>query len=210
MPISEESGILKTWLQDNFICMKCGNCCTNKDSIHITSEDLEKIAKHFKIPVGKARKKYTEPHPTKPGEMTFKNSDSCKFYDTLNQICKINDIKPSVCRVYPFLSTDNSNMENLIIYPDCPGMKATWDVFMKQWREYKADPEEEQILNYLESHQELKEKVKVLWLSEKGYYTYDEADKKRILFLEQEIGSTLGAMKKAIVSKILANAAQAV
>ncbi len=44
-----------------FDCKRCANCCTTGNPIRLRREDAARIARHFKIPVDKAIKKYTIP-----------------------------------------------------------------------------------------------------------------------------------------------------
>ena len=50
-----------------FVCERCGTCCTTGDPIRLRQDDIERIARHLKIPLGKAVKKYTMPDPDRPG-----------------------------------------------------------------------------------------------------------------------------------------------
>jgi len=207
--IDLESALLKSWLQANFICKMCGNCCKDMDSIHINTEDVKRIARHYKIPVDKARRKYAQPHPSLIGELTLKQIDPCKFFDPIKNICKIYSVRPIICRSYPFLSGDNLNRNEIVRYSTCPGHRATLDAFRERWEGYKADPEIMQITDNLEIQPFQKKKVLTICLWKLGYYNdWNEESEKAIQQLILEMGPTLDKMQKALEAKVLANAAQ--
>jgi hypothetical protein len=64
-----------------FLCQRCATCCTTGDPIRLRQGDAARLAKHLKIPLNKAIKKYTIPDPDKPGVLDFKHIRPCKFYD---------------------------------------------------------------------------------------------------------------------------------
>ncbi len=72
-----------------FNCQRCGTCCTTGDPIRLRQEDAALLAKHLKIPLNKALKKYTIPDPDRPGVLNFKHILPCKFYDPATSGCKI-------------------------------------------------------------------------------------------------------------------------
>jgi uncharacterized protein len=205
--IAPEWALLKSWLQANFDCNGCGNCCIGKESIHINANDIKKIARHFKIPINKARMKYAKPHPTITDELTLKKTNPCKFHDATNRICKIYEDRPTICRLFPFLSDDNLKMNEIAIYPNCPGQKATLDSFIEKWAGHRENPEDNQLANQLEEDAELKERVMTYCLWRLGYYDWSEDDEEVIQLFEQEMGPVLEEMKKTLETKVLSNAA---
>ena len=91
-------------------------------------EDAARLAKHLKIPLNKAIKKYTLPDPDKPGALDFKHILPCKFYDASIRGCKIYSARPWSCRIFPFLGVYGSEdqEEKLIEFLSNPD---GWDVF---------------------------------------------------------------------------------
>jgi hypothetical protein len=52
-----------------FVCERCGTCCTTGDPIRLSQEDISRIARHLKIPLSKAIKKFTIPDPVRSAEL---------------------------------------------------------------------------------------------------------------------------------------------
>jgi len=140
--------------------MQCGTCCKICDPISIDDEDIQALAKHFKIPYQKAVRKYTRPYPGVTFMKALKHTNPCKFYDQIAHTCKVYDARPKMCRVYPFLSPHQQELPAIGIYDDCPGMLLTLQVFkqfadqnsegLEHYQKYvKAHPEVEQLFNEL-------------------------------------------------------------
>lgn len=113
-----------------FQCMRCGNCCTTGDPIRLRQEDAAAIARHLKIPLNKALKKYTTADPDRPDSLKFKHILPCKFYDRSGKGCKIYSARPWSCRIFPFLGI-YGNEDQVVVNQSCPGsvqtMKALTD-----------------------------------------------------------------------------------
>lgn len=107
-----------------FKCKRCGNCCTTGDPIRLRQEDAALLAKHLKIPLNKALKKYTIPDPDKPGVLDFKHIKPCKFYDPAAKGCKLYSARPWSCRIFPFLGIYGSE-DRVKVNESCPGSVET-------------------------------------------------------------------------------------
>jgi hypothetical protein len=121
-----------------FQCQRCGRCCTTGDPIRLRPEDAEALAKHLKIPLNKAIKKYTIPDPDKPGALDFKQTKPCKFYDVSATGCKIYAARPWSCRIFPFLGIYGSE-EQVIVNKSCPGSLKTMEILTAALQEVRAE-----------------------------------------------------------------------
>lgn len=111
--------------QLSFKCQNCGNCCKVCDPIILAPEDIKKIAHGLKLPIQKVIKKYVK--LSSDGKTYLKHVKPCKFYDPVNQKCKIYSFRPTVCEKYPFLA----GQDDFTICTDCPGSLATYETFKK-------------------------------------------------------------------------------
>lgn len=110
-----------------FECQRCGTCCTTGDPIRLGQEDAVLLAKHLKIPLSKALKKYTIPDPDRPGVLDFKHILPCKFYDAKALGCKIYEVRPWSCRIFPFLGIYGSP-NHVKVNESCPGSVETMKI----------------------------------------------------------------------------------
>jgi Fe-S-cluster containining protein len=108
-----------------FACIRCGNCCTDKDTlVNLTYLDILRIKKELKLDINevldilgfyifdktlssedKKRMVFT-PLETEKGlafVALLKNSlGGCYFYKSENKKCLIYDLRPMLCRTFPF------------------------------------------------------------------------------------------------------------
>jgi Fe-S-cluster containining protein len=103
-----------------FQCQRCGTCCRTGDPIRLRREDLAAIARHLKIPLSRAAKKYTLPDPERPEALLFRHVKPCKFYDEGAKGCKIYPARPWSCRIFPFLGIYGSE-DQVLVHSSCPG-----------------------------------------------------------------------------------------
>ncbi|HWQ19639.1 MAG TPA: YkgJ family cysteine cluster protein [Methanotrichaceae archaeon] len=103
-----------------FKCHRCGTCCTTGDPIRLRKEDAKALARHLKIPVDKAVKKYTIPDPKNTGALAFKKTRPCRFYDPTLGGCKIYPVRPWSCQIFPFLGIYGPD-EAVKVNESCPG-----------------------------------------------------------------------------------------
>ena len=121
-----------------FHCQQCGTCCTTGDPIRLRQEDMAMLAKHLKIPLNKALKKYTIPDPEKPGVLDFKHIKPCKFFDPSSKGCKIYGARPRSCRIFPFLGIYGSE-DKVKVNESCPGSVETMKVLTLSLEEVRRD-----------------------------------------------------------------------
>jgi len=122
-----------------FECQRCGTCCTTGDPIRLRPEDAALLARHLKIPLSKAIKKYTVPDPDRPGALDFKHILPCKFYDAREKGCKIYTARPWSCRIFPFLGIYGSE-DRVVVKESCPGSVETMKALTEALEEVRSDP----------------------------------------------------------------------
>jgi len=122
-----------------FECQRCATCCTTGDPIRLRQEDAVRLARHLKIPLNKAIKKYTVPDPVKPGALDFKHILPCKFYSASARGCKIYSARPWSCRIFPFLGVYGSE-DQVKVHESCPGSVETMKILTAALEEARHDP----------------------------------------------------------------------
>jgi len=122
-----------------FKCQRCGTCCATGNPIRVRPEDAALLARHFKIPLSKAMKKYIAGDPDNPERLVFKHILPCKFYDVLEKGCKIYEARPWSCRIFPFLGIYGSE-DRVKVNESCPGSVETMKVLMASLEEARSDP----------------------------------------------------------------------
>lgn len=121
-----------------FVCQRCGMCCTTGDPIRLRQEDAAALARHLKVPLNKALKKYTVPDPNKPEALDFKHILPCKFYDPAGKGCKIYAARPWSCRIFPFLGIYGSE-DQVKVNESCAGSLGTIKILKEAIEEARKD-----------------------------------------------------------------------
>jgi Fe-S-cluster containining protein len=122
-----------------FHCQRCGTCCITGDPIRLRPEDAAALAKHLKISLQKALKKYTLPDPDRAGALDFKHIRPCKFYDPAAAGCKVYPARPWSCRIFPFLGIYGSE-EKVLVNEACPGSVDTMKALTEALNEIQLGP----------------------------------------------------------------------
>jgi Fe-S-cluster containining protein len=122
-----------------FVCERCGTCCITGNPIRLRQEDISQIARHLKIPLGKAIKKFTVPDPDRPGVLDFKKLLPCKFYDSVQGGCKIYNARPWSCRIFPFIGIYGSE-DHVKVHESCPGSVKAVKMLTEAVEELRSDP----------------------------------------------------------------------
>lgn len=122
-----------------FVCEMCGTCCTTGDPIRLRQDDVARIARHLKLPLGKAVKKFTIPDPDRAGVMDFKKILPCKFYDPFAPGCKIYEARPWSCRIFPFIGIYGSE-DHVKVHESCPGSVKAVKMLTEAVEELRSDP----------------------------------------------------------------------
>jgi Fe-S-cluster containining protein len=92
----------------SYDCKKCPGWCCTYEIIQITKKDVQRLADHFGISYRRAKRKFTRPdgrgmalkmqhHPH------FKRI--CMNFDLKKKRCKVYEVRPEVCRGYPYGKT---------------------------------------------------------------------------------------------------------
>lgn len=93
-------------------CLNCPGYCCSYDRIAVTDKDIERLAKHFGMPVDAARESFTYRFKTKDvderilrhrKDHIFKSM--CRFFDQDERRCTVYEARPGVCRKYPYGKT---------------------------------------------------------------------------------------------------------
>jgi hypothetical protein len=86
-------------------CNKCpAYCCSVYERVRVTTRDIRRLAKHFKVDVPTAQQRFTT---TYQGERILRRKadpifgQACKFLDPKLRQCTIYDARPHVCRDFP-------------------------------------------------------------------------------------------------------------
>lgn len=89
-------------------CSQCPGYCCSYPRIVVSDFDIERLARHFGISVGTARRRFTYHYQTKDldeqllrhrKDHVFKST--CRFFDQDARRCTVYEARPSVCRIYP-------------------------------------------------------------------------------------------------------------
>lgn len=98
------------------LCIRCGNCCRNRDQIVFTKQELKRVSNRRGISYKKLKQRLR----AKPlGDGTFSVNGVCPFYN--DEACEVYDIRPLSCRNYPAIdivqALRKGKPEDI---PDCP------------------------------------------------------------------------------------------
>jgi len=74
-------------------CAKCPGYCCSYHIIPVKESDLKRLAKHFKVSLEEAKKKFV-----KADEHYGK---ICRFFDQEKRCCGVYEARPYICRAYP-------------------------------------------------------------------------------------------------------------
>lgn len=183
-------------LQSMHKCKNCGNCCAISNPVIVTCEDVQRLAKRFKIPYAKALKKYTIPLPG--GGRSLKHLSPCKFLDSRTKHCKIYEDRPAVCRKYPFFAATPA----LVIPTECPACLEVYKTYKNNIEKATASPLAERLRTLFDQSPPLREAFRVLlaiaMAVRVGELSYDQAVSKltdyqdrRALTLAAAVGNSI-------------------
>ena len=90
-----------------FDCNKCpAFCCSVYDRVQVTTRDVNRLARHFRVSVETAKRRYTKIH-RESGERVLRRvadsifEETCMFLNQETRGCGIYHARPGVCREYP-------------------------------------------------------------------------------------------------------------
>ncbi len=93
-----------------FDCSKCPGYCCSYHIIPVKESDLKRLAKHFKVTLAEAKKKFVTPGrkvDIKDGAYKMRRKADqhfgkiCRFFDTEARRCTVYTARPYICRAYP-------------------------------------------------------------------------------------------------------------
>lgn len=121
-----------------FHCTECGKCCQHRDEIILTPYDLNRIARHLGITIVDVVKNYcicyigwSSKLPVVALKMEGRKR-KCPFLE--KQKCKIHEVKPSVCALYPLgrvASEDGESVRYVLQNVNCGSEEEEYTV--RKW-----------------------------------------------------------------------------
>ena len=108
-----------TTASDIFACKHCGACCTGAGETYLTLLEAAAIARFLQVDEQGFTQKYCV---VSSGRLALAQGQggTCIFWD---QRCTIHDVKPRMCRQWPFLAFVLRNPANWdVVASVCPGM----------------------------------------------------------------------------------------
>ena len=107
---------------DIFECQQCGDCCKGYGGTYVDHNNIIKIAEYINFDPEKFIDKYCDKSGSKQ-VITLGKDGYCIFFDKIKQ-CAIHEVKPYMCRAWPFIQSVIDYPENWnIMANSCPGMK---------------------------------------------------------------------------------------
>lgn len=121
-----------------FECQCCGVCCQGEGGIFIRPEEVRAIAHFLNLSETEFRTRYTE---IRHGMLSFKTDGDgfCLVHDRECHVCRIHEVKPRMCRDWPFFHGMLASRQGFEDAKDaCPGIcrDATWEDFLEYHRRH--------------------------------------------------------------------------
>ncbi len=103
------------WLQAYFECEQCGQCCLiHTIGVRVTRQEVEQLAQREHLSTSEYSTNILQ-----YGD-TFIIPQPCRYL--VNNRCIVHDIKPSVCRKYPFQQYKTVDRDTAwVVISECPG-----------------------------------------------------------------------------------------
>ncbi len=107
-----------------FLCSHCGKCCRDTEEkirrILLLESDVDRICKENSLDVDEFAK---ESNCSKPYICEMKKTKSGICFFLKNNLCTIYEIRPLICRFYPFpLESLGNNRHSFSYTEKCPGI----------------------------------------------------------------------------------------
>ncbi len=104
---------------DLFQCKNCGGCCKGYGGTFVTEKDIRAISEFINADPESFVEKYCRMSGNRPVLAQGKNG-YCVFWKDL---CTIHDVKPRMCRAWPFIKPVLKDIKNWeIMAAACPGI----------------------------------------------------------------------------------------
>ena len=95
-------------IENQIDCTTCANCC-RVATTQVTDRDIERIAKHLRIPVSRVIKEFTQPDTEEGGRnLKWEKGKGCVFLE--GNLCSIYDARPDICQRYPHIIRGNGSI----------------------------------------------------------------------------------------------------
>ncbi len=105
---------------DIFDCKKCGDCCNGYGGTFVTPDDIRAIANYIGTDPERFVSDYCQMSGGKP-VLAQEENGYCVFWD---EVCQIHQVKPRMCRAWPFLESVLTDVGNWrIMAASCPGIR---------------------------------------------------------------------------------------
>ena len=104
--------ILTLKSKDKLGCDICNKCCIYRGDIRLTPINVCEISKFLKIPISEFVEKYTDRVDGELFELVLKTKGElkeCILYDSKTKKCKIHEVKPMQCVMFPLYPEDIKN-----------------------------------------------------------------------------------------------------
>ena len=103
------------WLREHFECEQCGQCCRlHSGGVRVTQSEARRLARSVHLSLKEYLANVLEDRDT------FIIRQPCRHL--VDNHCGVHDIKPSVCRKYPFHRYEEVDSDTAwVIIVGCPG-----------------------------------------------------------------------------------------
>ena len=107
---NKKKATVKRKPKPRYDCLKCPGYCCSYPLIEITERDMQRIAKHYKLPLYAAKKKFFRYDKKEKCWALRHHKDThfgsiCRFFHTEERRCTVYAARPGVCRSYPEKNT---------------------------------------------------------------------------------------------------------
>lgn len=101
----------------SFKCKCCGACCRIEGIVRIASDDVDRISNYLGITSDVFLEEYTTLAPDRSGLVLKDSDDGSCIMLTKDNLCRINEVKPSKCKTFPYDWVNPSSISY------CPALK---------------------------------------------------------------------------------------
>ena len=121
-------------VEDAIDCTVCANCC-REATTEVSERDIERLAKHFRVPAARVVADYTQPGEQGQRNLKWQKGPGCVFLD--GTLCSVYESRPDICQRYPHLVRGNGSIASRMwSMPDratiCPIVYNTLEEFKEE------------------------------------------------------------------------------
>lgn len=95
-------------IEDQIDCTSCANCC-RVATTHVSERDIERLAKHLRIPTARFISDFTQPD-TEEGGLNLKWEDGKGCVFLAGNLCSVYEARPDICQRYPHIVRGNGSI----------------------------------------------------------------------------------------------------